>query len=191
MHESLAILEIDSLPRAVAAHDAALKRGHVQTLACAPVSPGKVVLVFAGAVAEVEEAFGAAVQMAGSTLIGQLLLSAVHPAVVTALSSGGELAYHPTHALLVLEYAHATAAVSAADAACKAAHVQLGRLHLATGFGGRAFFTLSGEQVDLEAAQAAAQSVALRDAELIARPHSELAAGLLTRPWPMDPSRGG
>jgi len=188
-HEALGLLEIDGLPRAVRAQDAALKKAAVAILACAPVSPGKVVLIMAGELASVEESMLASQNVAASALIDRLLLPGVHPAVVAAI--GGAHETHRASALAVLELTSVAAAVAAADAALKAAHVTLGRMHLATGFGGKAFFTLLGEQADVEAAVAAAHETAgerLRDVEIIPAPHDELERTLVARPWPLDPA---
>ena len=55
-------------------------------------------------------------------------------------------------------------------------------LHLADGIGGKAYFILSGEQGDVEAGLAAAQtvtpSVLMQARELIARPHDDLLSRL-------------
>ncbi len=188
-HEALGLLEIDGVPRAVRAQDAALKKAAVDVLACAPVSPGKVVLIMAGAIADVEESLAAAEYVAGSALIDRLLLPGVHPAVLAALV--GEKQPRGKEALAVLELTSVAAALGSADAAVKAAQVTLGRMHLATGFGGKAYFTLWGAQCDVEAAVAATQELAgerLRDVEIIAAPHDELEQTLVARPWPLDPA---
>ncbi len=188
--EALGMLEIDGLPRAAVAQDAALKRAPVRVLACAPVSGGKVILALGGAVAPVDEALRAADAVAGSARIDLLWLPGVHPDVVATLSgsrhtSGGA-------ALAILELKTAASALLAADAARKAAEVRLSRLHLCTGYAGLSYFTLVGELVDLEPAVAAAREAAgerLRDVEIIAAPHDELEAGLLLRPWGLDPAQ--
>lgn len=190
-HEALGLLEIDGLPRAVRAQDAALKRAPVEILACAPVSPGKVILAMGGAVAPVEEALNAADEVAGSARLDRLFLPGIHPAVVAAL--GGAERRLRAEALGLFELTTVAAAVIGADAAVKTAPVTLGRLHLASGFGGKAWFTLLGEQSDVEAAAAAVQTIAadrLRDYEVIPAPHEELEQGLFVRPWPLDPGRG-
>jgi microcompartment protein CcmL/EutN len=187
-HEALGLIEIDGVPRALRAQDAALKRAEVSVLACAPVSPGKVVLVLAGELAAVEEALGEADRVAASMRVDLLLVSGVHPAVLAALR--GERYREPAPALAICELTTAAATVSSCDAALKATNVQIGRLHLASGFGGRGFFTLLGTQPDVEAAVVTVQAVAgerLRDVEVIARPHDELTRGAFTRPWPLDP----
>lgn len=191
-HEALGLLEIDGLPRAVRAQDAALKRAPVEIVACAPVTPGKVILVIAGAVAPVEESLAAAVEVAGKARLDELFLPGVHPDVVAALR-GVETKATPGAALGLFELTTAAAAVVAADAALKSTRVVLGRMHLAAGFGGKAWLSVQGELGDVEAAAAAIQAIAgerLRGYEVIPAPHEDLDQGLFVRPWPMDPGRG-
>ncbi len=188
-HEALGLIEIDGVPRAVRAQDAALKKAPAVVLACAPVSPGKVVLVLGGDIAAVEESLAAADLVAASMRVDLLFLPGIHPSVVAAVR--GERDREAAASLAVCELHTAAATVRAADVAVKAAAVRLGRLHLASGYGGRGFFTLLGGQSDVEAATAAVREAAgerLRDLEIIAAPHDELVAGAFTRPWPLDPA---
>ena len=187
--EALVLLEIDGLARAVRLHDAALKKAPVKVLASAPVSPGKAILIFSGEVAAVEEARATCLELAGSRLLDDLYLPGVHRDVAAAFH--GERRPRGEQALAVIETETAASAIVAADAACKCTPVAVGRLHLANGFGGRGFFTLWGEQHELEAAlQAAHESIGdkLLDSELIAAPHDELEDMLFSRPWPLDPT---
>ena len=57
--EALALLEIEGIPSALKAQDEALKMAEIQVVAFAPVSPGKVIFIFAGDVASVEAALAA------------------------------------------------------------------------------------------------------------------------------------
>jgi microcompartment protein CcmL/EutN len=187
--EALALLEIDGLPRAIRAQDAALKRAPVQILACAAVSPGKAVLVFAGDVASVEEALREAEGIIGSRLQDRLFLPGVDPEVVAAMR--GTRRQRRAEALGVVELSTLASTIAAADAAVKAARVTLGRLHLATGFGGKGFFTLWGAQDEVEAGVAAALAAAGEkaiDHEVIPAPHDELDEAAFQRPWPLDPA---
>lgn len=191
-HEALGLLEIDGLARAVRAQDAALKRAPVQILACAPVSPGKAVLIMAGDVASVVESMAEAERVAGNRCVDRLFLPGVHPAVVAAIHGGRRA--RGAEALAVLELAGIAATVEAADAAVKAAGVTLGRLHLATGFGGKGFFTLWGAQHEVEAGlEAALERGGDRalDHELIPAPHDELDEAAFVRPWGLDPADPG
>ena len=187
--EALALYEIEGVPRAVACQDAALKRAPVEVLACAPVSPGKAILIFAGDVASVEEAMAAVDERLGARALDRLFLPGVHPDVLTALR--GERRSRGAGALGVFELSSIAASLQAADAALKNARVEVGRLHAATGFGGKGYFTVIGPQVDVEAALdavAAAAAERLLDHEVIPAPHDELDDGAFKRPWPLDPA---
>ena len=187
-HEALSLLEIDGMASAIAAQDFALKQATITVLACAPVSPRKVVLIFAGPIAEVEESTRIALDFIGSRLIDQLLLPGIHPGVLRVLD--GHKNRRSAEALAIVEFETIASTLLCADIALKCTDVTLGRLHLASGFGGRGFFTLWGKQPDVEIAieEIIAQSTGkLLDHEVIPAPHSELAKGAFTRPWAIDP----
>lgn len=186
MRPSLALLEIDGIARGYLAADALVKRAPVQLFAGEPVSPGKFLLFFGGGVAEVHEALLAGKAIAGDRLLDELYLPQAHEELWRGLAQDGWLRGGPPpppreqagSALAIVEAIGAAATLLAADAACKAAFVALGALHLARGIGGKGYFTLSGEQHDLEAAlEAAARAVtagALVETQLLASPHPEL-----------------
>lgn len=187
--EALALLEIDGLPRAIRAHDGALKRAAIESLGCTPVTPGKALLLFGGLLANVEESFAVAREIAGNRLIDALLLSSVHPGVVRALTHTFEA--KAAQALAIFELATVASTLASADGALKSAEVELTRMHLATGYGGKGFCTLAGAQADVEAAVEAASLIAgakLLDVEVIAAPHDDLAQALFRRLWDLDPS---
>ena len=136
-HEALSLLEIDGMASAIAARDFALKQATITVLACAPVSPGKVVLIFAGPIAEVEESTRIALDFIGSRLIDQLLLPGIHPGVLRVLD--GHKNRRSAEALAIVEFETIASTLLCADIALKCTDVTLGRLHLASGFGGRGF----------------------------------------------------
>lgn len=186
--ESLALLELDGIGTALRVQDAMLKHAPVEFLACAPVSPGKTVLLFFGEVAPVEEAFTLGARLAGSRLLDSLHLPFIHPAVVAAVRGAPQ---HGSHDVAVLELSTLAATLLACDVAVKGAAVLLERLHLATGFGGKGFLMLRGELCDLEAAVGAVSERLgdrLLDAEIIAAPHHDLLPGAFLRPWGLDPA---
>ena len=188
--EALGLLEIDGIPRASRAQDEALKRAPVQVVAFAPVSPGKVIFIMAGDVASVEESLAAADEVAGSRRIDHLFLPGVHPDVVGALL-GERREMEPYQALGTLEFSTVAAGILGADCAVKTSEIQLGRLHLASGFGGKAYFTLWGPQSDVEAAVDAAGAVTEEkaiDSDVLPAPHPELDPNRFIRPWTIDPA---
>ncbi|MDP7040736.1 MAG: BMC domain-containing protein [Myxococcota bacterium] len=187
-HEALALLEIDGMATALAAQDMALKQAKIKVLACAPVSPGKVIIIMAGPIAEIEESTTIAIEFIGSRLIDHMLLPGIHPGVLRVLD--GHKNIREAEALAIVEFENIATTLRCADSALKCTDVMLGRLHLASGFGGRGFFTLWGKQPDVEVAleEIVAQSAGkLLDHEVIPAPHGELAQGAFTRPWSIDP----
>jgi microcompartment protein CcmL/EutN len=187
-HPALALIEIGSIARGLVAADAAVKRAPVELLECGPVSPGKYLLLFAGGVAEVDEAASAAKAAAGDSLLDALLLPQAHAQLLPALRAGaaglpGVAARREGESVGVLELLTVASALRSADAACKAAEVELQVLHLARGIGGKAWFVLRGALTDVEAAMLAGQQVAgdglIAGAELIAAPSPDLAGKAL------------
>ena len=183
MPEAVALLEIASLARGIVCADAAVKRAQVELILCEAVSPGKYLLLFGGPVADVDEALQAAESVAADSLLDRLWLPQVNEQILPALRAGPQGLHakselHAGQSVGVVELITVASAIRAADAACKAANVELQMLHVARGIGGKAWFVLRGELPDVEAAVSAAQQAAgdglLAGVELIARPHGDL-----------------
>lgn len=162
--------------------DAVVKQARVRLAIAEAVSPGKYLLVFSGAVGEVEESFKAGLAAGGARVLDSLMLPHVAEGVVGALD-GVFAVVGPDDAVGLVELHTVSATLRAADAALKQAEVQLTALHLARGIGGKGWFSLRGVQHDVEAAlDGAAASVEphlLVATELIQRPHAELRGRVL------------
>jgi microcompartment protein CcmL/EutN len=180
LSDSLALLEVASLARGVVVADAVAKRAQVELLECGPVSPGKYLILFAGGVAEVEEALQAGISAAGESLLDKLFLPQADSQLLPGIRRGAERLPNDDagESAGLVELLSVAAALRCADAACKAAEVRLQLLQLARGIGGKAWFILRGELESVEAALTAATAAAgdglLAGAEIIARPHSDL-----------------
>ncbi len=171
---AIALLELDSIARAMRSGDAMVKRAEVRVALAEPVSPGKFLILITGYEAEVDEAWTAGVADAGDALVDSLYLPGVHGDVVSAVH-GKHHRREPEDSLGVIETGTVSAAIVAADAACKEAPVRLLELRLARGIGGKGVFTLAGEIWDVQASvEAAVASIAdrrcLLGREIIARP---------------------
>jgi len=173
---ALAALEVSSIARGVFVVDALTKRASVRMLRADPVTPGKLLLLFAGGVAEVQESFEAAIEAAGDRLLDRLLLTHAHPAIVPALD--GLASPVLSGALGMLEFSTVCATLGAADAALKEAEVTLMAMHLARGIGGRGYLVFCGSQDAVEASLEAGERSAPPEArvghELLARPDASL-----------------
>jgi microcompartment protein CcmL/EutN len=175
---ALGLLELESLARGVVVADALVKQAAVQIVIAEAVTPGKYLLVFVGAEAEVAESFAAGREVGGALVLDALHLPHVEPRVAAALVSGRAERVAADDAVGIVELHTVAATIRAADVALKRAEVRLTHLQVARGIGGKGWFTLAGAQHDVEAAldgaAAAVDASLLVTTELIQRPHAEL-----------------
>jgi microcompartment protein CcmL/EutN len=156
---ALAAIELQSIARGYLALDAAAKRADVRVIRSEPITPGKYWLALEGGEAEVDEALQAAITTAASSRIDHVNLAYVHPTVLECVRTSST----PVVALEsigAVEVSSICAAIRAADAALKAADVQLVDLHLARGIGGKGYLIVSGALSSVEASVQAAMDAA-------------------------------
>jgi microcompartment protein CcmL/EutN len=172
---AIALLEFSSIATGIEAGDAMVKRAPVERILSGTVQPGNYLVLVSGEVAPVEEAFNAGRETGSADLRDTLFLPNVHPSVVTALA--GELEIRPVDALGVVETQTVASAIQAADAGVKGAEVNLLRLRLADGLGGKGLVLFTGRVADVETAvaigSAAAQEQLLRQV-IISQLHDEM-----------------
>jgi len=147
---ALGLVELSSIAVGIVTGDAMAKRSPVETLDAGTVHPGKYLVLISGDVAAVEEALAAGRLAAGDTLLGELFLPAVDPAVVAALRGGRRIS--DGEALGVVETRTVATTLQAADAGVKGGAVDLLEVRLADGLGGKAFALFGGPLTDVEAA---------------------------------------
>jgi microcompartment protein CcmL/EutN len=154
---AIGIVELNSVARGFAAADAMLKAASVGLHAAKPVCPGKYAILVYGGVAEVQASVHAGTDAGGEFVVDQLVIARVHKDVWPAIT--GTLTPPEINALGIIETYSIASTVQAADAAVKAAAVDLIEVRLALGLAGKAFTTLTGEVGAVRAAvEAGAQS---------------------------------
>jgi len=136
----------------------------------------------AGDVASVEASLRRGVEAGGDVVVDTLFIPNVDAQVFPAIL--GATAVGALSSLGVVETFTAASTILCADAAAKAASVRLIEIRLAKGLGGKAFFTMTGELHEVEAAMDAAVAVARAGGNLvrsvvIPRPHDAIAAKVL------------
>jgi len=186
--DALALVELTSVARGYRVVDALVKKAPVKVLEANLVEPGVFLILFTGGVAEVEEAFNEAVEVAEDSLRDQMFLPLVHEAVVPAL--GGHQDCQEVDALGILEGRLISSTLQACDRALKDSRVALAGIRITPALGGKAFFVVHGPQHDVEAAISAATGIlmergSLVRSELIARPHEDFLR-LVLRPAPFQ-----
>jgi microcompartment protein CcmL/EutN len=154
LQPAVAVIELASIAVGIETGDAMVKRAPVDVVRAGTIHPGKYVVLVAGAVGDVEEAFRAGLDVAQPCLVDSVFLPNVHDQVVAAVrglrrTGAGE-------ALGVVETSTIAAIVEAADAGVKGAAVRLLEVRLGDGIGGKGYLLFDGSVSDVEAAVAVA-----------------------------------
>ncbi|MBI5478064.1 MAG: BMC domain-containing protein [Deltaproteobacteria bacterium] len=183
MHPALACIELSSIARGIKMCDEMAKRAAVRVLQAITVCPGKFVVIIGGEVEEVQQSYARGLEIGGPAVVDQLILPNAHPQLIPAIEATAVI--DEVKAVGVVETFAVASAIIAADAACKRAAIRLIEVRLARGIGGKAFFTLTGDQADVEAAVEAAEAILgeesglLLRTEVIPRPHPDMVRWLL------------
>lgn len=165
MRLALGMLEFRSVAKGIEATDSMLKAASVELLFARPICPGKWLVVVAGEVAAVESAVAAGKEVSPEQLVDELVLAQVHESVLPSLAAATPVS--SLGSLGVIEAFSAATCLEAADAAAKAAEIQLVELRLPAGLGGKAFVTLTGSVAAVEAAVRAGAGLAERKGMLV------------------------
>jgi microcompartment protein CcmL/EutN len=178
---ALGVLEVGTIAKGIVVADAALKRSPALLVHSRAISGGKHLVVLEGGVAEVEEAMLAGVLAAGTILLDKVELAAaddqVWPMLGAPISPPDWGAEAGAEAVAIIETKTVCAAIAAADAACKIAHVIVRDVRFAVDLAGKAYFTLTGTLDAIDAAAAAANEAAsdrVVGLEVIAQPSPDL-----------------
>jgi len=175
--KSIGLIELSSVASGFAVADTMLKAGDVRLLLSRSICSGKYMVLIGGETAAVEAAVDAGDEAAGGCLIDKLVVPNLHPDVFVAI--GRTQPVEPDGALGILESFNVATLIQAADAAAKAAEVQLLEVRLAMALGGKAFCTMTGDVSSVQAAVAAGRMViaeagVLVNAVVISRPHPDV-----------------
>lgn len=148
--ESLGMIELFSIARGIEAGDAIMKTAKVDLVAAYASCPGKYLVMVRGQVSAVKSAIEVGCKVSGKSLVNDILIANVHPQVFTALSQTTD--FTPRGAAGIIETYSLATAVIVADAAVKAADVDLIEIRLGRGLGGKAFVVLTGDVSSVKAA---------------------------------------
>lgn len=147
---AIGMIEMNSIAKGYAVGDAMLKAANVEILFNRTICPGKFMVMVSGDVAAVEAAMDAGLNLGRETVVDELLIPNVHKSVFAAIS--GTRVIEHTDALGIIETFSVASIIEAADAAVKAANVELIDVHLAMAIGGKGYATMTGDVASVTAA---------------------------------------
>lgn len=151
MHKNaIGLIELSSIAAGYLVADAMLKAADVELILSRTICSGKYMVLVGGDVAGVTSSVEAGQVIGQGSVIDTFIIPNVHASLFPAIS--GTSTVDELEAMGIIESFSVAAMIEAADAAAKAAKVQIIELRLAMALGGKAFVTLTG---DVAAAQAA------------------------------------
>ncbi|EAD7007805.1 BMC domain-containing protein [Listeria monocytogenes] len=180
--DTLGFLELNSISKGIEAVDTMLKAANSELIYAKASCPGKYYILIAGTVDSVAQSIEAGTKIGAANIVGNLVIPRVSDQVIKAINKievPDEM-----NAVGVMEYYSCSGSIIAADAAVKAADVQLMDIRLATGIAGKSFVVLTGDTAACEAAVEAGLAAAKEEALLInkvviPRPRKEVFESLI------------
>lgn len=174
---SIGLVEVKNVSKGIKITDEMLKSAGITLIQSGSVCPGKYVTVVGGDLSSIQAAVDRAGLIADDALIDKFVIGNLGNKVFEAMCGTAGIA--EKKALGVIETFTAASAILAADAAVKAAMIELIEVRVARGMAGKCFVTLTGEVADVQAAvdagaKLAAEEGVLINTEVIANPHPEL-----------------
>ncbi len=157
MLSAIGIVETSSIARGYEVADAVLKTADVKIVVNRTVCPGKYMVLVSGNVDAVNASIDAGVEIGGHSVVDHFIIPNIHPDVFPAINGAASLP--EIKALGVIEGFTVASVIEAADAAVKAAQVELVNIHLAMAIGGKGYVTLTGEVGAVEAAVEAGAAI--------------------------------
>jgi microcompartment protein CcmL/EutN len=147
---AIGLIELSSIAAGYLVADAMLKAADVELILSRTICSGKYMVLVGGDVAGVTSSVEAGQTIGQGAVIDVFVIPNVHASLFPAISGTSKV--DALEAMGIIESFSVASMIEAADAAVKAAKVQLIELRLAMALGGKAFVTLTG---DVAAAQAA------------------------------------
>lgn len=150
MENAIGLIELTSIAKGYEVADAMLKAAHVEVLFNRTICPGKFMVMVAGDTDAVNASIEVGLDIGSDTVVDDLIIPNVHSDIFPAIS--GTRVIETTGALGIIETFSVASIIEAADAAVKAADVQLMEIHLAMAIGGKGYVTLTGDVAAVTAA---------------------------------------
>lgn len=164
--KAIGIIELTSVAKGIEICDHMIKTSQIDVLDALPMCPGKFVIIIGGEVANVKNSIDAATDKSGAFLVDSLLIANIDEHVFMAVNNTTDIT--GIEALGIIETFSVASCIKAADAAVKAAYIELIEVRLARGMGGKSFVSLTGKVGDVKAAVMAGCESAREEGLLVA-----------------------
>jgi microcompartment protein CcmL/EutN len=163
----IGLIELSSIAAGFAVTDSMLKAAAVELVLARTICSGKYMVLVRGDVAAVQAAVSAGRETADFSVVDTFVIPNVHESIFPAISGGSRNQF--MEALGILESFSVASLIEGADAAVKAANVQLMEVRLAMALGGKAFCTVTGNVAAVQSAISAGSEVIAEKGLLVNR----------------------
>lgn len=150
---TIGCVELNSIATGMYVADAMVKAATVQLVMARPTCPGRYLIIVSGDTGSILTSVQVGRETGGSMVVDWFTLPNVHGSVIPALS--GTALRGRIDALGIIETTTTASCILAADAAAKAAQVDLLDIRFAAGLGGKGFMVMTGDVGAVTAAVAA------------------------------------
>jgi microcompartment protein CcmL/EutN len=158
---AVGLIELNSIAAGFYVTDAMLKAADVELLVARSICSGKYMVIIGGEVAAVRSSVEIGQESWEAAVIDSMTIPNVHPSVFPAIAGSNRT--EARGALGILESFSVASLIEGADAAVKAARVELIEIRLAMALGGKAFATMTGNVAAVQAAiDAGAVSIGMK-----------------------------
>ena len=164
---AVGLIELNSIASGFEVTDAMLKAADVELIISRTICSGKYMVIVGGEVAAVRSAVDSGMVVLEGSVIDTMVIPNVHPSIFPAIAGSNPV--EANGALGIVESFSVASLIEAADAAVKAAKVNLLAIRLAMALGGKAFFSITGEVSAVRAAVEAGSAVVIKKGLLVNR----------------------
>jgi microcompartment protein CcmL/EutN len=176
------LIELGSIAAGYEVCDTMLKTADVDLVLSRSICSGKYMVMVRGDVAAVQASVAAGTQAGSFSVIDTFVIPNIHESVFPAIA--GTAKVDTLEAMGIIESFSVASLIEGADAAVKAANVQLIEVRLAMALGGKAFVTMTGDVAAVQSAvDAGAQMVSqkglLVNKVVIPHPRPELLSDMI------------
>lgn len=165
MIRTIGLLELNSIVKGIEVTDAMLKAAEVELILSNSICPGKYIVLITGDVGAVKSSIAVGEDIGRQYIVDKLLLPSIHPQLIKAINGATEPG--EVNSIGAMEFFSIATSIVAADAAAKAALVNLMEIRLGFAIGGKSFVTLSGDVSAVTAAIEAGSMVGKENGMLI------------------------
>ena len=174
---SIGVIEISNIVKGYVACDNILKATKIDMVMAQPICPGKFVMIFGGTISSVDTACSYVEENFKEFVLDIQRFGNIDKRVFDGLNGG--CSSDSTGALGLMETFTAASCILAADAALKAANVELSEIRIARGMGGKSYVAVCGSVGAVNAAVEAGalnaqENGTLVDKAVLASPHEDL-----------------